>query len=92
MPVSRVSSWAIQRRAGAGDDTLAVDEADYSAAGVPRDGSALLTQGIVPFQDTAGLCIESGRFLSVPPPPLVSVTGTQVEMILFAGAVYFVLV
>ena len=29
-----------RRRAGVGNDSLAVDETDYSAAGVPRDGAA----------------------------------------------------
>ena len=52
------------RRAGAGDDTLAVDEADHSATGLPRDGTTAADPGhrTVPGY-LAGLCIESGRLL-----------------------------
>lgn len=38
-------SRAVQRRAGAGDDPLAVDEAHYSAAGVSGDGAAVAYAG-----------------------------------------------
>ncbi len=44
--VSRAPRWL-------GDDSLAVDETDYSAAGFPRMVPLLLTQGIVLFQDTS---------------------------------------
>lgn len=50
----------------------------------------LLTQGIVLFQDTSLVYVLSGGLL----PHRVDIgerDGTQVEMILFAGAVYFVI-
>lgn len=41
----KVFPRAVQRRAGAGDDPLAVDEAHYSAAGVSGDGAAVAYAG-----------------------------------------------
>ncbi len=56
-----------------GNDSLAVDETDYSAAGVPRDGAACCSPGIVLFQDTSLAYVLFWPISSVPPQPLVSV-------------------
>ena len=71
---------------------LAVDETDYSAAGVPRDGAASAHSGhrTVPGYPHWCMCylwpISSGTASTIG-----ERDGTQVEMILFAGFVYFVI-
>lgn len=57
-------SWSVERRAGVGNDSLAVDETDYSAAGVPRDGAAVAHSGHRTVSGyLTGVCVISGRFL-----------------------------
>ena len=84
-------SWSVERRAGVGNDSLAVDETDYSAAGVPRDGAAVAHQGIVLFQDTSLVYVLSLADFFRTASTIGERDGTQVEMILFAGFVYFVI-
>ena len=62
--IQSISRGQSERRAGVGDDSLAVDETDYSAAGFPRDGAAAAHSGhrTVPGYLT-GVCVISGRFL-----------------------------
>ncbi len=50
VPVFKVFPVVSERRAGVGDDSLAVDETDYSAQAFRAMVPLLLTQGIVLFQ------------------------------------------
>ncbi len=54
----------VQRRAGVGDDPLAVNAAGDPAAGLPRHGAAAANPGDRPVPGyLAGVCIESRRLL-----------------------------
>ena len=54
----------VQRRAGAGNDPLAVDAAGDPAAGLPRHGAAAVNPGDRPVPGyLAGVCIEPRRLL-----------------------------
>ncbi len=73
VPVFKVFLVVSRAPRGVGNDSLAVDETDYSAAGVRAMVPLLLTQGIVLFQDTSLCMCYLWPISSVPPQPLVSV-------------------
>lgn len=62
--IQSISRRPVQRRAGVGDDPLAVNAAGDPAAGLPRHGAAAANPGDRPVPGyLAGVCIESRRLL-----------------------------
>ncbi len=91
MRAFRVSPRAVQRRTGFGDDPLAIHAAHYSAAGVPRHGSAPADTGHRAVPDTSLVYVLSLADFFRTASTIGERDGTQVEMVLFAGGVYFVI-